>query len=146
MNHEWSIVKSKPSWWNHLTSSGVCFTECECNECGTTSCDDRTGVCYCKPGVTGRLCDQCEVIETNASEMSVWNVTVHYDLANCFMVWALIKNQMEIAAGVIYGESTGKKTWQLVGSELMQTLCAYSKITYNYILYYIKLYTIYNYI
>nr|XP_057924407.1 laminin subunit alpha-4 [Doryrhamphus excisus] len=33
---------------------------CECNRCGTSSCDDRTGVCHCKPGVTGSLCDRCE--------------------------------------------------------------------------------------
>ncbi|XP_016106182.1 laminin subunit alpha-4 [Sinocyclocheilus grahami] len=34
--------------------------ECQCDKCGTASCDDRTGVCHCKPGVTGHLCDRCE--------------------------------------------------------------------------------------
>ncbi|KAF3844257.1 hypothetical protein F7725_013598 [Dissostichus mawsoni] len=44
-------------WGN---TGGPSAKDCECSECGTSSCDDRTGVCHCKPGVTGRLCDQCE--------------------------------------------------------------------------------------
>ncbi|XP_065119786.1 laminin subunit alpha-4 isoform X1 [Paramisgurnus dabryanus] len=48
-----------PGFYGDAISARNC-QECECNHCGTASCDDRTGVCHCKPGVTGRLCDRCE--------------------------------------------------------------------------------------
>lgn len=48
-----------PGFYGDAVSAKDC-RECKCDKCGTSSCDDRTGVCHCKPGVTGRLCDQCE--------------------------------------------------------------------------------------
>ncbi|XP_023286258.1 laminin subunit alpha-4 [Seriola lalandi dorsalis] len=48
-----------PGFYGDAISAKDC-RECVCNKCGTSSCDDRTGVCHCRPGVTGRLCDQCE--------------------------------------------------------------------------------------
>ncbi|KAK7907540.1 hypothetical protein WMY93_016152 [Mugilogobius chulae] len=48
-----------PGFYGDAITAKNC-RECECNKCGTSSCDDRSGVCHCKPGVTGRLCDQCE--------------------------------------------------------------------------------------
>ncbi|XP_061099693.1 laminin subunit alpha-4 [Conger conger] len=51
--------KCAPGFYGDAISAKNC-RECRCNKCGTMSCDDRTGVCHCKPGVTGPLCDQCE--------------------------------------------------------------------------------------
>ncbi|KAJ8270780.1 hypothetical protein GJAV_G00119200 [Gymnothorax javanicus] len=51
--------KCAPGFYGDAISAKNC-RECRCSKCGTMSCDDRTGVCHCKPGVTGPLCDQCE--------------------------------------------------------------------------------------
>uniref|UniRef100_A0A674D0B3 Laminin subunit alpha-4-like n=1 Tax=Salmo trutta TaxID=8032 RepID=A0A674D0B3_SALTR len=48
-----------PGFYGDAISAKNCRA-CECSKCGTGSCDDRTGTCHCKPGVTGRLCDRCE--------------------------------------------------------------------------------------
>ncbi|XP_024147137.1 laminin subunit alpha-4 [Oryzias melastigma] len=48
-----------PGYYGDAIDSKNC-RECKCNKCGTSSCNDRTGVCHCKPGVTGPLCDHCE--------------------------------------------------------------------------------------
>ncbi|KAM6915336.1 laminin subunit alpha-4 [Xenentodon cancila] len=48
-----------PGFYGDAVTAKNC-RECQCNKCGTSSCDDRTGVCHCRPGVTGRFCDQCE--------------------------------------------------------------------------------------
>lgn len=46
---------------NPETEEGHCDS-CDCNAEGITreGCDDKTGACYCKPGVFGKKCDQCE--------------------------------------------------------------------------------------
>ncbi|MBN3288511.1 LAMA4 protein, partial [Polyodon spathula] len=49
-----------PGYYGDAISTKSC-KECSCDKCGTDSCDDRTGRCYCKPGVTGSSCDRCEV-------------------------------------------------------------------------------------
>ncbi|XP_056620180.1 laminin subunit alpha-4 isoform X1 [Triplophysa dalaica] len=48
-----------PGFYGDAISAKDC-RECQCNKCGTASCDDRTGVCHCKPGVTDFRCDRCE--------------------------------------------------------------------------------------
>ncbi|KAI6235067.1 Laminin alpha [Aphelenchoides besseyi] len=34
-------------------------TECACNKCGSTECDNQNGVCHCQPLVDGANCDRC---------------------------------------------------------------------------------------
>uniref|UniRef100_A0A1A8V2I3 Laminin, alpha 4 n=1 Tax=Nothobranchius furzeri TaxID=105023 RepID=A0A1A8V2I3_NOTFU len=48
-----------PGFYGDAINAKDC-RECECSQCGTSSCDDRTGVCHCRPGVTGQRCDKCE--------------------------------------------------------------------------------------
>ncbi|KAJ3607143.1 hypothetical protein NHX12_026657 [Muraenolepis orangiensis] len=38
-----------PGYYGDAINAKDCKA-CACNECGTASCDDRTGVCHCKPG------------------------------------------------------------------------------------------------
>ncbi|XP_072008302.1 laminin subunit alpha-1 [Engystomops pustulosus] len=47
---------------NPMEPDGSCQL-CDCNPAGSLNndCDRITGQCSCKPGVTGRLCDTCEV-------------------------------------------------------------------------------------
>ncbi|MGH0147444.1 UNVERIFIED_CONTAM: hypothetical protein FKN15_058940 [Acipenser sinensis] len=48
-----------PGYYGDAIGAKSC-RECNCDTCGTDSCDHRTGRCYCKPGVTGPYCDRCE--------------------------------------------------------------------------------------
>lgn len=58
---ELGLLRSRPLW-RHSHLHGVCLlSECGCSPCGTESCDPHSGRCRCKPGVTGPLCDRCEV-------------------------------------------------------------------------------------
>lgn len=40
---------------------------CACSECGTVTavCNHTTGLCKCKPNVTGVSCDSCKVSRIN---------------------------------------------------------------------------------
>ncbi|XP_044146323.1 laminin subunit alpha-4 [Bufo gargarizans] len=49
-----------PSYYGDAKVAKNC-TECKCSKCGTEFCNDITGKCHCKPGVTGTACDHCQV-------------------------------------------------------------------------------------
>lgn len=42
-----------------VASKHFCWSACDCKEDGATTCDARTGICQCLPGVTGAKCDHC---------------------------------------------------------------------------------------
>ncbi|XP_053566849.1 laminin subunit alpha-4 [Bombina bombina] len=50
--------KCAPGYYGDARVAKNC-TECLCNKCGTEFCNDVTGRCHCKPGVTGVRCDHC---------------------------------------------------------------------------------------
>uniref|UniRef100_A0A8C4Q6H7 Uncharacterized protein n=1 Tax=Eptatretus burgeri TaxID=7764 RepID=A0A8C4Q6H7_EPTBU len=53
----------KPLFWNLQWENPTGCQSCHCNTNGTiggyAECNQFTGQCLCKPGVTGRTCDQC---------------------------------------------------------------------------------------
>ncbi|XP_065196396.1 sushi, von Willebrand factor type A, EGF and pentraxin domain-containing protein 1-like [Sycon ciliatum] len=40
-------------------SGGIFCEPCACDQLGSESCDMTNGTCYCKPNITGSLCDRC---------------------------------------------------------------------------------------
>ncbi|MEQ2217072.1 hypothetical protein XENOCAPTIV_012982, partial [Xenoophorus captivus] len=53
-----------PGYYGDAIHTKNC-TKCQCSPCGTESCDRHTGQCRCKPGVTGLLCDHCQLVIEN---------------------------------------------------------------------------------
>ncbi|XP_078274826.1 laminin subunit alpha-5 [Rhinoraja longicauda] len=49
-----------PGFYGNALINKRC-SPCSCSLCGTESCDEHTGECRCKPGVTGPQCGQCEI-------------------------------------------------------------------------------------
>ncbi|CAD6197231.1 unnamed protein product [Caenorhabditis auriculariae] len=46
-------------FWGDAVTAKNC-TECACNQCGSSVCDNRSGGCECKPNVEGETCDRCK--------------------------------------------------------------------------------------
>ncbi|OZC11109.1 laminin EGF-like protein [Onchocerca flexuosa] len=66
----------KPWFYGDAVEAKNC-TECACNQCGSSLCDNRSGRCECLPNVEGENCDRCV---TNA-----WGFSHCHgcDLCNC---------------------------------------------------------------
>ncbi|XP_069506839.1 laminin subunit alpha-5 isoform X2 [Ambystoma mexicanum] len=48
-----------PGYYGDAVQAKTC-SKCDCSPCGTSACDPRSGQCFCKPGVSGVRCDQCQ--------------------------------------------------------------------------------------
>ena len=57
--HSLNCVELQVGEWG--LSLGLDCQACACNQTGSLSaeCDQDTGVCSCKPGVSGRACNEC---------------------------------------------------------------------------------------
>ncbi|KAK9510146.1 hypothetical protein O3M35_004990 [Rhynocoris fuscipes] len=54
------IFRCDYGWYGYPESGGFC-KPCKCNQYGSENeeCDEKTGQCNCKPGVTGWDCSRC---------------------------------------------------------------------------------------
>ena len=59
-------------------------TACECDAQGSLSlqCDQNSGTCLCKPGVTGKNCDTCQV-RNNYLFLYLYNTCLACPCDNC---------------------------------------------------------------
>ena len=55
--------KCRPLFWNLQQDNPTGCDDCACETSGTVggmaSCEQKSGQCFCKPGVRSRRCDQC---------------------------------------------------------------------------------------
>lgn len=52
------MIFSAPWYFGDAVTSKNC-APCECNTCGSVTCDNKSGTCGCKPNVEGVLCNRC---------------------------------------------------------------------------------------
>ena len=78
------------------------FSECECNNEGTESCNKKIGSCNCIPNVTGNKCDTCAdgfygpVSNCQGKSLMIETILFVHLIHNCLYLQRVIVMQMEL--------------------------------------------------